>query len=163
MQPEQQPWSANGDLEITPELLVAFSTSLKRRNITIDGISGGWGPDLVALANLADPHPSAPRSQFPSQAEQPPPLTLILASETIYSLPSLRAFTHTVLSFLGTASSGCCGEGLAFVAAKKVYFGVGGGVEEFLSTVRDMGGWSNIVWEEGGTGVGRCVLEVGIE
>lgn len=60
---------------------------------------------------------------------------------------------------------GCEGEGgkaRALVAAKMVYFGVGGGIDEFLSVLKEKGGEGNSVWETKGMGygVGRCIREV---
>ena len=50
----------------------------------------------------------------------------------------------------------------ALVAAKRVYFGVGGGVDEFLIVLRSTTGVAREVWETHGegAGVGRVVLEV---
>jgi protein-histidine N-methyltransferase len=90
-----------------------------------------------------------------------PALTLVLASETIYAPASLRAFASTVLGLL--TRCGADGGVRAFVAAKMVYFGVGGGVEEFLGAVGALGGWGRVAWKSAdGGGVGRCVLEVGV-
>ncbi len=48
----------------------------------------------------------------------------------------------------------------ALIAAKKVYFGVGGGVDEFLEILAEMSGAVREVAAEEGQGVGRVVLEV---
>ena len=49
----------------------------------------------------------------------------------------------------------------ALIAAKRVYFGVGGGVDEFLRVLGEMGGRGKVVWETGPeSGVGRVILEV---
>lgn len=49
----------------------------------------------------------------------------------------------------------------ALVAAKKVYFGVGGGVDEFLKELDERGGKGTLVWETGekARGVTRCIVE----
>ncbi|KAH8145084.1 uncharacterized protein LAJ45_10864 [Morchella importuna] len=79
---------------------------------------------------------------------------LVLGSETIYSLATLGVFTDVLL---GAVEEG--GRGL--VAAKRMYFGVGGGVGEFLEVVEARGGWvARMVREEREVGVGRCVVEV---
>ena len=98
---------------------------------------------------------------------QRPTLTLILASETIYSPSSIRAFTQTVMALLEANSKRPTDQAVALVAAKRVYFGVGGGVDEFLAVLAEIGGYGRCVWdsshgEGGGNGVGRCILEVGV-
>ncbi len=84
---------------------------------------------------------------------------LVLAAETIYSPTSLDAFAETLLALLKRVR-----QGRALVAAKRVYFGVGGGVDEFKEKVARGGGVVGEVRDseilEGGTGVGRCLLEV---
>ena len=56
----------------------------------------------------------------------------------------------------------CGGRAKALVAAKKVYFGVGGGITGFLTELRKQGGSGEVIWETTGTGAGveRCILEV---
>lgn len=48
------------------------------------------------------------------------------------------------------------------MAAKKVYFGVGGGVDEFLGVLSGRGGQGRVIWETDGVGSGveRCIVEV---
>lgn len=52
------------------------------------------------------------------------------------------------------------GDSLCLVAAKVLYFGVGGGVQAFESAIRDQDGWTEEV-RRIGKGVGRVVLSVG--
>ena len=80
---------------------------------------------------------------------------LILASETIYSPVSLPVFTRTLLDILGQGYR----RGKALVAAKKVYFGVGGGVAEFETELRSQKGEARVVLDVE-AGVGRVVLDV---
>ncbi|KAI5289621.1 hypothetical protein KEM54_003552 [Ascosphaera aggregata] len=141
------------ELDITPELLSSFREDLAMRGIQVSFISGAWSPEFVSLA-LPVPEDV--------QAEGDKHRLLILASETIYSPASLRPFSETLASFLKRRA----GNSTALVAAKKVYFGIGGGVDEFLSVLRD------IQWKEGqnfdindkleveDVGVGRLVLEI---
>ncbi|KAL3465378.1 hypothetical protein BJX64DRAFT_253063 [Aspergillus heterothallicus] len=135
-------------LDITPDLLSAFQTDLEKRGITISFISGAWSPSFVDL--VFSVHELAGFD------------TLILASETIYSPASLLAFSETLLALLRRPSAGS----RALVAAKKVYFGVGGGVDEFLSVLRTVSE-SRVRVEERldvkSEGVGRTILEIGIE
>ena len=152
--PDAQPWPIEGDLQITRDLVSAIDLKLKAANVDISAISGAWGSafiDLIIKANTTD--------------GSSPALMLILASETIYSPASLRDFTQTLFSLLSQHDSPSC-EALALVAAKRVYFGVGGGVDEFMAVLEEMGGSGRCVWdsssEEGRQGVGRCILEVSL-
>lgn len=141
---------SSGDLEVTQDLQQRFTDSLTRLGINISAVSGGWCPALVELISLQHP---------PSKGRVVPCDTLILASETIYSPSTIRLFTSTLLTLLkATEEQG--GRSLALIAAKKVYFGVGGGVDEFLTVLDEMGGEATVVWESEGEGVGRVVLEV---
>lgn len=138
---------APGDLDITPALLASFKQCLTERNIHILPIAGNWGTQLASLIVPASGPPSG--------------VALMLASETIYSPESTFAFTICLLETTRRFEEHG-GRARALVAAKKVYFGVGGGVDEFLSVLREKGGDGKVAWEtEGmGIGVGRCVLEV---
>lgn len=142
------------DLEIGPELLEAFRADLASRFITVDFVSGAWSRRLVGLAVESRVHTFQERRR-----------TLILASETIYSPSSLTAFSETLLEILqrcGTATH----PGLsskALVAAKKVYFGVGGGVDEFLAVLLRLARAAVTVLPRVDVkteGVGRVVLQV---
>ncbi|KAL4969254.1 protein-histidine N-methyltransferase [Aspergillus stella-maris] len=141
----EQQGGEEGYLDITPELLSRFTTDLSRRGIVLNFISGAWSPSFVDLV-FASPELSSSK-------------TLILASETIYSPASLGAFSETLLELLRRSS----GESKALIAAKKVYFGVGGGIDEFLGVVKGMSR-SELVVEERkdvkSEGVGRIILEV---
>ncbi|KAI1618553.1 hypothetical protein EDD37DRAFT_647346 [Exophiala viscosa] len=111
------------------------------RNLSFDFISGGWGESFLELLQQTD------RSVN----------TLILASETIYSPASIQVFTDTLVQLLRRQTTGGA---KAWVAAKKVYFGVGGGVDEFLGEVRSRDAKSTVLLDTKDTGVGRVVLEI---
>lgn len=87
------------------------------------------------------------------------PTTLVLASETIYSPRTLTLFIETLLGILQAAKD-ANETAIGLVAAKRVYFGVGGGVDEFLRISKEKGGEAKLVWESEGSGVGRVILEV---
>ncbi|KAL4913149.1 hypothetical protein BDW62DRAFT_169293 [Aspergillus aurantiobrunneus] len=133
------------ELDITPELLEAFQADLAHRGIAVGFISGAWSPSFVDLAF--------------SSPELANYKTLVLASETIYSPVSLVAFSETLLMLMRRSSA----ESRALVAAKKVYFGVGGGVDEFLAVLRGVCE-SDIDVEERAdiktAGVGRIILGI---
>ena len=137
-----------GDLEITRDLLSRFVSDLSLKNIHVSGISGAWNH---AFNDLVSPfhHPQQGRATE----------TILLASETIYSPASIRAFCDTLLSVLGQGKA-LGGTTIAFIAAKRIYFGVGGGVDEFRRILEDLGGEAKTVWETEDAGVGRIIMQV---
>ncbi|KAL8643170.1 MAG: hypothetical protein Q9228_000232 [Teloschistes exilis] len=133
-----------GDLDIDPSLVSSFEAALEERNIDLQAVVGSWCSDYASLA-LWDTLPGR---------------VLILAAETIYSPSSTCAFTKTVMDIMRRSKKR--GEAVqALVAAKKVYFGVGGGVDEFLKELDERGGKGTLVWETGekARGVTRCIVE----
>ncbi|KAJ5747275.1 uncharacterized protein N7511_008971 [Penicillium nucicola] len=135
------------ELDITPELIEEFKTDLVNRGISVDLISGAWSPEFVDLV---------------FESGNTPRRTLVLASETIYSPASLSAFSETLLALLCRANTAST-RSRALVAAKKVYFGVGGGVDEFLAVLGNVCGSKLDVQQKlnvHSEGVGRVVLEV---
>ncbi|CAE6463416.1 unnamed protein product [Rhizoctonia solani] len=118
-----------GDLAFTPSLRSAFLESLRTHRIELRFFSGPWD------------------GFYPST-----PYDLVLTSETIYqpmSLPSLVRLLRDA-----TGPSGKC-----LVAAKMVYFGVGGGIREFEQALERSGGSAKCVWEHR-EGVGRSIMQV---
>lgn len=172
----------------------ALSTLLQSASLSIEFISGAWGPSFVDLLTTttaaAVPDISRSRSAAAEAEEENPAqerkssssssssrLLLILASETIYSPDSIVPFTETLMALLSSSSSrkgtkgGAGGAGsTALVAAKKMYFGVGGGVDGFVLEVRRRGGTVDVLEEigddgqtgGGGGGVGRVILQVSV-
>ena len=130
----------------------------------MDAVSGAWGGEFTELVGGGGGGAGG--------------AVLVLASETIYAPGSIGVFAETVggvlaraagggLSPPGPGSSGdaavrAAAGARALVAAKRVYFGVGGGVDEFLGAWGRMDGVGREVWasEGEGAGVGRVVLEV---
>jgi protein-histidine N-methyltransferase len=135
----------NGELYINPELLAAFRGVLASTGITLTLISGSWIPTPSFLALV------------PSTQELD---TFILGSETIYSPASLRAFTAAIAALMQRVRTG-----KTVVAAKRVYFGVGGSVDGFRQECAEKG---CVAYEvdfeglgaEGEGGVRRCLVEV---
>ena len=137
-----------GDLDITPGLLSRFAKDLSDKSITISGISGTWNETFTdLLAPLEGPGNG-------SRIE-----TIFLASETIYSPSSIHAFTQVLLKTLEGAGK-THRHGRALVAAKKVYFGVGGGIDEFLKVLNELGGKAAMAWESKDGGVSRVIVEI---
>lgn len=157
----------DGDLPITPTLTSAFLESLKVYNIDLRFLCGSWDSfDIKKTGGTYD---------------------LILTSETVYRMDSLP-------SLVGLMQRACVGDGLTnnslaeevaaklvideerspkrdfpicLVAAKLVYFGVGGGVSEFVKAVEEypirsegnQKGKVEVVWEKK-EGVKRCIMQV---
>ncbi|KAG9001561.1 hypothetical protein FRB94_004652 [Tulasnella sp. JGI-2019a] len=119
-----------GELPITPSLLDAFRRSLDCRGVALKFYSGAWLNFDVSLSANCD---------------------LVLTSETIYRTSSVPA----LIRVLRSTTRKC----LILLAAKVVYFGVGGGVREFVEAVQKAGGCTTLVWEMN-DGVGRQVLRL---
>ncbi|KAL1645493.1 hypothetical protein SLS58_003802 [Diplodia intermedia] len=135
----------HGDLYLTPALLAAFQSALTATPLTLSFISGSWVPPQSFL------------SLIPSSDQMN---TLVLASETIYSPAALSAFADACVGLLRRVRLG-----KAMVAAKRVYFGVGGGVDAFKEEAAARGAVVAEVENSGvemgeGAGVRRCLLEV---
>jgi protein-histidine N-methyltransferase len=131
----------NGDLYLTPSLLTAFKSHLSSLGIILTLLSGSWDP----VPHLLDLIPSDPALN-----------TFILASETIYSPSSLAAFTEAMVALMKRVKTG-----KAIVAAKRVYFGVGGSVDEFRGECARRGCVAYEMEFEGlEAGVRRCLVEV---
>ncbi|XTI92772.1 hypothetical protein V2W45_1318978 [Cenococcum geophilum] len=136
----------NGDLNITPELVASFRQVLVSLPITLTLISGSWTPTSKLLPLIA----TAPEMN-----------TFVIASETIYSPSSLSAFTEAMIGILSRVRSG-----KAVVAAKRVYFGVGGSVDTFRIECSNRGAvayeieFDGLGGEGNGGGVRRCLVEV---
>lgn len=102
-------WAREGEVDVTCASQDAFLAALESSGITIEGLSGSWSPLMAQQIGRVD---------------------LILASETIYATQNLDAFVTLLQQTLKRDS------GEALVAAKCVYFGVGGGVEEFTRKLK---------------------------
>ncbi|PWY99593.1 hypothetical protein BCV70DRAFT_162105 [Testicularia cyperi] len=128
-----------GELSLTPELITAFVSSLERYAVRLGFYSGSW-------------------SHFPPALTPGRPLDLILTSETIYSLhslPSLVSLLRQYSSFHPSITTTTATTVL--VAAKVIYFGVGGGVESFKHAIAPA---TTTPLKQVTRGVGRTVLRV---
>ena len=132
-----------GDLDITPDLIEAFTMALSQAGIMLNFRSGPWGPQLLSLIS-------------PSSAEMG---TLVLAAETIYSPSSTTAFVELMTQILRRTRMA-----KAIVAAKRVYFGVGGSVDGLKEACHEQGAVAHEVENAGvvgmDQGVGRALVEV---
>ncbi|KAI8632241.1 hypothetical protein F5Y19DRAFT_356080 [Xylariaceae sp. FL1651] len=144
-------FSPEDELDLTPEILEAFQQFLLRRKISLLFFSGAWSPEFVDLVTNAQ----APADEPPSEKG-----TLILGAETIYSPFALSSFLQTILAvMLHEKTHGHAAEVL--VGAKKLYFGVGGSLDDFVTQARERGAIVEQLREETEgvrRGVVRCVL-----
>jgi len=130
------------ELDITPELKAAFISSLKDYGIHLRFFSGSWESfDLHAAGGKYD---------------------MIITSETVYRTDSLQPLVHLMqTTLLQDEKTPATRSSLprCLVAAKMVYFGVGGGISEFVEAVSNSGGKVESVWETR-VGVSRRIMKV---
>ena len=138
--------ATGNDLETTPGLRDNFLARLNSLGVNINAISGGWSIKFQQLL--------LSKIDFATTTS-----ILILASETIYSPDNIEAFIRVIMSTLQAAKTHGR-PAIALVAAKRIYFGVGGGIDEFLVTLARLGGYGQLVWQSKDAGVGRAIFEV---
>ncbi|KAK2610779.1 hypothetical protein N8I77_004180 [Diaporthe amygdali] len=145
--------SVEGELEITEQVIDSFKSFLTTSSINVSFVSGGWSPELVEL--IYSSSASLPSGSGGGGATR----TLIMGAETIYSPFALSSFTDTLLTILrrerGAEPSR---QAMAVIAAKRLYFGVGGSLDDFVDKMRSLEAVVNMVREET-EGVRRGVVE----
>ncbi|KAK9467316.1 hypothetical protein V1512DRAFT_236663 [Lipomyces arxii] len=138
------------ELEITESLISEFLSFLSANLISLKFVAGSW--DSAAFADIL------------GYGTRPGPGKLlystILAAETIYSPASLRNFTSLLFD-----ASNHWGETTGvpvLVAAKEIYFGVGGTVRQFSELVQEHGMSISVRRRITGrtSGVARVVLQI---
>lgn len=141
--PIVSPKEPQNDLELTPEILTAFRTTLTTQGISLNFLSGSWSP---ALAEMIPP--SAPDMG-----------TLVLGAETIYSPAATEAFVEILMQLLRRVKMA-----KAMIGAKKFYFGVGGSVDGLKEACAAKGAVAYEIENHGvpglEEGVGRALVEV---
>ncbi|KAF5632218.1 MNI1 s-adenosylmethionine-dependent methyltransferase of the seven beta-strand family [Fusarium sp. NRRL 52700] len=145
----QQAFSIEGEVELGPDVLAAFEQSLKEANVTLSFVSGAWSQEFVDLIYT-----------LPSSHDQVMN-TLLLGAETIYSPFALQAFLGTLFSILEKEKKTNGNEAAALVGAKRLYFGVGGSLDDFVDKARQKGARVEQLREEVEgvrRGVVQCVL-----
>jgi protein-histidine N-methyltransferase len=161
--------ASSGDIAVSGALRAAFVASLAQQHIELRFDSGDWSAlrleqryDVVlssetiyaprSLATLCETLQRACRATpAPQEARLCERLRhTSLATGEAFDSPSASA-PHA----LPAASPTTC-----LVAAKILYFGVGGGVRAFEAELRRRRGWSEVL-RETQAGVGRVVLGVG--
>ncbi|WQF77811.1 Putative lysine methyltransferase, S-adenosyl-L-methionine-dependent methyltransferase superfamily [Colletotrichum destructivum] len=136
------------ELELTPEVLRLFQDFLASSQISLNFLSGGWSAELVNL--LYETQSKLDKSDSFD--------TLLLGAETIYSPFALEAFNEMVFALLSkeqSERSNC--QSQALVGAKRLYFGVGGSLDDFVDKARGKGATVVQVREEA-EGVRRGVV-----
>ena len=127
---------------IDNDLLEEFKRSLKERHVDLSFFSGAWSPEFVSL--------------IAHKMDEPVKTTTIIGAETIYSPSALKAFATTLMAMINSRDAEST---TAIIAAKKVYFGVGGSMQDFCDQVVALGGIVEQLREEE-DGVRRAVIEV---
>ncbi|XXG93861.1 hypothetical protein Hte_000110 [Hypoxylon texense] len=144
-------FSSEGELDLTPEVLKGFEDFLSDRRISLSFFSGAWSTEFVDLV-------SSDKTSTPGNGSKRH--TIILGAETIYSPFALSAFTQTIFSLMEQErEQGNTAE--ALVGAKKLYFGVGGSLDDFVAGARELGANVEELREETEgvrRGVVRCKL-----
>ncbi len=147
-----------GEVIITPQLKSAFLESLASLNINLRFFSGSW--------DTFNPLQTAGETGY----------DIILTSETIYRTESLGPLINLMHSActgkppptleglvsnlnISESNSSESRPYLCLVAAKVLYFGVGGGVSDFLEAVGGHKGRVETVLERT-VGVGRKIMRV---
>lgn len=133
-------FSLEGELELSPEVLQAFQTHLFEQKITLSFLSGAWSSEFVLLLYEA--------TSAASDTSTSSPVTLVLGAETIYSPLALQAFAETVFAVLSRERTDLGADAEALVAAKKLYFGVGGSLDDFIHNAQARGGHVTQLREE---------------
>ncbi|KUJ11115.1 uncharacterized protein LY89DRAFT_739323 [Mollisia scopiformis] len=135
-------WEPEGELDIDSKLMEEFIAALQFDHIELYFFSGTWSPEFVHLVVETMNSNSAHLT--------------IVAAETIYSPTALKSFGETLMNLLTSMPDNLR---TSLIAAKKVYFGVGGSMEDFCELIRDKGGIIEQIREET-EGVRRAVVEV---
>ncbi|KAI0433677.1 hypothetical protein F5Y09DRAFT_54703 [Xylaria sp. FL1042] len=144
-------FSPEGELDLTPEILEAFQEFLLAHKFSLLFFSGAWSPEFVTMVT------NAPTSVDVSTTEQ---ATVIMGAETIYSPFALSSFLQTILALMQDEKSR---DNVAevLVGAKRLYFGVGGSLDDFVAQAREQGALVEQLREETEgvrRGVVRCAL-----
>ncbi|KAL0938896.1 histidine protein methyltransferase 1 [Colletotrichum truncatum] len=150
----QEAFALEDELELTPEVLQQFQDFLTSSQISLNFISGGWSEELVGLLYESQSKLDKTNANFD---------TLLLGAETIYSPFALDAFNEMVFAVLSREQrergSDC--QSQALVGAKRLYFGVGGSLDDFVDRARGKGATVTQIAEETEgvrRGVVRCTL-----
>lgn len=147
----KEAFAEEGELELLPEVIQGFQDFLHTATVSLSFLSGGWSPAFVDLLY----HPAVSGQQNGAASK-----TLVVGAETIYSPFALESFGETVLAILRRErAQRPGGQAVAIVAAKRLYFGVGGSLDDFVDKTRSQGATVNTMREEN-EGVRRGVVQL---
>ncbi|SCV05426.1 LANO_0H07228g1_1 [Lachancea nothofagi CBS 11611] len=110
------------ELLLTSSLLEKFQDDTSKRGINLKLLSGTWGRQFYDIVS----------SELQQSAE-----LLILSSETIYQPETLPVISELILELLRPSCQSQSYTAKALVAAKDIYFGVGGSVIEFQNYIEN--------------------------
>jgi len=144
----QDAFDLEDELELTPEVRKAFEDFLVSKKVSLHFLSGGWSDDFVKMLDM-------------QSERRPGEETLILGAETIYSPFAQEAFTETIFRMMLNEKSEQDRRCQTLVAAKRMYFGVGGSLDDFIEKAKERGAIVSQLREETDgvrRGVVRCAL-----
>ncbi|TCD68866.1 hypothetical protein EIP91_009580 [Steccherinum ochraceum] len=152
----------SGDLPVSPALIAAFLDSLKQRRIQIRLFTGSW--DTFDISHTGGKYGLVLTSETIYRIESLPSLIQLLRRASVGAENERDAETDLVKSTLALTLSSPPLEYTCLVAAKLVYFGVGGGVSEFVEAVEGgrsghAAGKVETAWEQT-SGVKRSIMNV---
>ncbi|CAX45150.1 conserved hypothetical protein [Candida dubliniensis CD36] len=105
----------NDEILITSKLIEQFKNDLNNYNIQLKFISGSWGNEFIDLITKKN--------------DMDIDIDVIISSETIYSPDTLPIVAESIKTIFQQTNN----KKLAIIAAKNIYFGVGGSLIEFLN------------------------------
>jgi protein-histidine N-methyltransferase len=153
-------WMDEGELALSPSLIESFLNSLHHFGVRISFFSGAWSTEFMDLIQLRmGLNVTIEADTENMNRDLNTKGLLIVGAETIYSPSALESFANILMSILQSGSKVEKKMRRALVAAKRVYFGVGGSMQDFCTMVQEKGGVYNNIREED-VGVRRTVIEV---
>lgn len=127
----------NDEVLLSPELISEFKSSLIQNQIELKFVSGSWGNDFNAIV-------------------APEKVDFVITSETIYSQDISPVIAETLLQISNSSNMFH-----AMVAAKNIYFGVGGSVHGFLDYFNSINDGMKVDVEEiGSSQLKRSIIEL---
>ncbi|OAA68497.1 hypothetical protein SPI_00692 [Niveomyces insectorum RCEF 264] len=155
----------HGEVELTDDVKAAFVAFLDAASISLTFVSGGWSPAFIDLLYAVEDDAAGADAGAQARSTTAVAHTLVLGAETIYSPFALEAFSETLLAILrrepshNQARQGSVAT--AVIGAKKLYFGVGGSLDDFIDRMRAAGATVRALREETDgvrRGVVQCLL-----
>lgn len=148
-------------ISVNDELRSTFQSFLRVHNIELVFIAGSWNDiprsgtfrELATTKEITSPVDAGTRTDTTAESSSLYGIggfDLILASETIYSPKSTTEFAELVQQLLVP-------DNLALVAAKKIYFGIGGGIDDFSCKIGLHGVMTECAFKET-SGLGREII-----